>query len=102
MCRFIVYKGRAARQDVLMADLVVTPAHSIIKQSFDCRERLTAGAVPPQLNADGFGAWCVRVWLCRSGVVCVYVHPPVCGVVCLAFLCACARLCVPVRACVFV
>ena len=76
-----------------MADLVVTPAHSIIKQSFDCRERLTAGAVPPQLNADGFGAWCLRVWLCRSGVVCV------CTCTCLCVgLCA-LRSCVPVRAC---
>jgi len=34
-----------------MADLLTRPNHSIIQQSWDCRERMTAGP----LNGDGFG-----------------------------------------------
>lgn len=55
MCRLIVYKGRGRRQAIVAADLVVTPTHSIIKQSFDCQERSAWSNVPPSLNADGFG-----------------------------------------------
>ena len=53
MCRFLVYKGRDARFKIRLSDLIVNPIHSIIHQSFDCRERLTEGVVPAQLNADG-------------------------------------------------
>lgn len=55
MCRFLVFKGRDGRFKVRLSDLIVHPAHSIIHQSFDCRERVTEGVVPPALNADGFG-----------------------------------------------
>lgn len=36
-----------------LSDLVVHPVHSIIHQSFDCRERVSEGTVPPALNGDG-------------------------------------------------
>ena len=55
MCRFLVYKGRDRRFRVRLSDLIVRPVHSIIHQSFDCRERITEGSVPPALNGDGFG-----------------------------------------------
>ncbi len=58
MCRFLVYKGRDARFKIRLSDLIVTPVHSIIHQSFDSRERLTEGVVPAQLNADGDAAAC--------------------------------------------
>jgi len=48
MCRFLVYIGK---QPVLLADLLTRPSHSIIQQSWDSRERMTAGP----LNGDGFG-----------------------------------------------
>ncbi len=48
MCRFLVYVGCCP---VLMADLLTRPSHSIIQQSWDSRERMTAGP----LNGDGFG-----------------------------------------------
>jgi glutamine amidotransferase len=48
MCRFLVYIGR---EPVLLADLLTRPSHSIIQQSWDSRERMTAGP----LNGDGFG-----------------------------------------------
>jgi len=57
MCRLLVYVGST---EVSLADLLVHPAHSIMKQSFACRERFTDGlsGLPSQLNADGFGiAW---------------------------------------------
>eukprot|EP00753_Platysulcus_tardus_P019431 PLAT7200.1.p1 GENE.PLAT7200.1~~PLAT7200.1.p1 ORF type:complete len:500 (+),score=237.63 PLAT7200.1:67-1566(+) len=56
MCRFLLYKGLSAADAVLLADLLVRPSHSIIKQSFACRERTddTSG-LPHSLNADGFG-----------------------------------------------
>ena len=66
-CRFLVYKGRDDRSRVRMSDLVVKPSHSIITQSFSCKERRGEGVVPPTLNGDGFGigtrtaqsaAWC--------------------------------------------
>ncbi|MDH3475199.1 MAG: class II glutamine amidotransferase [Rhodospirillales bacterium] len=45
MCRFLVYKGR----EMLMADLLTSSEQSLIRQSFQARER----AEP--LNGDGFG-----------------------------------------------
>ena len=54
-CRFLVYKGRDERFRVRISDLVVKPSHSIITQSFSCRERKGEGVVPPTLNGDGFG-----------------------------------------------
>ena len=45
MCRFVIYKGR----ELLMADLLTRPKHSLIKQSYDARERREP------LNGDGFG-----------------------------------------------
>jgi len=45
------------RRAVSLSDLLVRPSHSIMKQSYSCRERLTDGnsGLPPTLNADGFG-----------------------------------------------
>jgi predicted glutamine amidotransferase len=45
MCRFLCYRGPAAR----LADLLYEPANSLIRQSYKARER----AEP--LNGDGFG-----------------------------------------------
>jgi len=45
MCRFLVYKGR----EILMAELLTRPNHSLIKQSYDAQER------SEPLNGDGFG-----------------------------------------------
>ena len=55
MCRLAAYVGGPIR----IADLVLLPERSIIRQSFDARERLggDGGAVYDigALNADGFG-----------------------------------------------
>lgn len=74
MCRLICFKGKDTK--VNLADLLVKPSHSIIKQSkttgergvlpkvftarppgHGCRERLgdASSILSPQLNADGFG-----------------------------------------------
>ncbi len=45
MCRFVVYSGR----EVLLADLIIYPKHSLINQSFQSQERFEP------LNGDGFG-----------------------------------------------
>jgi len=45
MCRFIGYIGK----EILLADLVVRPENSLIRQSFKARER------SEPLNGDGFG-----------------------------------------------
>ena len=45
MCRFVSYLG----SDVLLAELLFRPQHSLIRQSFKARER------PEPLNGDGFG-----------------------------------------------
>ncbi|EGS17265.1 amidophosphoribosyltransferase-like protein [Thermochaetoides thermophila DSM 1495] len=50
MCRFLVYKGT---DEILLSKLVLDPAHSILKQSFDSRLRLDTRR--GQNNADGFG-----------------------------------------------
>lgn len=55
MCRFLVYLGLPHRP-VLMADAVLHPENSIVRQSYECRERFDESFVlPNQLNADGFG-----------------------------------------------
>ena len=48
MCRFLATKSTAP---VRLRDLILKPAHSIIKQSEDSRLRLDQSPV----NADGFG-----------------------------------------------
>ncbi|KAL1842687.1 hypothetical protein VTJ49DRAFT_4466 [Mycothermus thermophilus] len=50
MCRFLVYKGS---DEILLSKLVLEPAHSILRQSFDSRLRLDTRR--GQNNADGFG-----------------------------------------------
>lgn len=45
MCRFLVYQGR----EILMAELLTRPNHSLIKQSYQAQERSEL------LNGDGFG-----------------------------------------------
>jgi glutamine amidotransferase len=55
MCRLTAYLGEPTN----LADLVTRPSRSVIRQSFDARERLggTGGQVYDvgALNADGFG-----------------------------------------------
>eukprot|EP00483_Globobulimina_turgida_P006630 UN06640 len=56
MCRFAVYVS--PQKPVCLADLLTRPTHSIVKQSYDCKERTVHYAVPASINADGFGvAW---------------------------------------------
>lgn len=55
MCRLVIYRSRTAANAVCLSDLFTRPEHSIIKQSFNARERMVAGEIPPALNADGFG-----------------------------------------------
>ncbi|KAG6005434.1 hypothetical protein E4U21_007942 [Claviceps maximensis] len=50
MCRFLLYKGS---DEILLSKLILDPAHSILKQSFDSRLRLDTRR--GQNNADGFG-----------------------------------------------
>ncbi len=45
MCRFLVYRGR----EIVLADLLTRPTNSLIRQSFNARER------SEPLNGDGFG-----------------------------------------------
>lgn len=45
MCRFLVYKGGP----ILLSELLTDPDHSLIKQSYQAKER------PEPLNGDGFG-----------------------------------------------
>ncbi|KAF2398598.1 N-terminal nucleophile aminohydrolase [Trichodelitschia bisporula] len=49
MCRFLVYKGR---DEILLSELILSPAHSILTQSYDSRLRLDRRR--PH-NGDGFG-----------------------------------------------
>ncbi|QDS77342.1 hypothetical protein FKW77_005228 [Venturia effusa] len=49
MCRFLVYKGNS---EILLSKLILSPAHSILTQSFDSRLRLDRRR--PH-NGDGFG-----------------------------------------------
>lgn len=67
MCRFLVYAG----PPVAMAELVTRPEHSILRQSFDSRERKEPSSLPSQLNADGFGVgWFAAE---RTAAPCVFV-----------------------------
>ncbi|CDK28473.1 unnamed protein product [Kuraishia capsulata CBS 1993] len=49
MCRFLIFKGK---KPLLLSDLLTSPAHSIINQSFDSRLRLD---MRRPINGDGFG-----------------------------------------------
>jgi hypothetical protein len=56
MCRLVAVVG----EPMLVADVVLWPRHSIIKQSYDARERLRDPSLPMHLgfgnlNGDGFG-----------------------------------------------
>ena len=59
MCRFTAYIG----ENILLADLITKPSRSVIRQSFNSRERQSGpnAACPeqafqaPWLNGDGFG-----------------------------------------------
>lgn len=56
MCRFMAYMGHP----MLLAHLVLWPDRSIIKQSYNSKERLNHPELPGPLchgniNADGFG-----------------------------------------------
>ena len=59
MCRFLVYKSRTSKEAILISNLIVKPSHSILRQSYDCRERehadVSHGKMPSQINGDGFG-----------------------------------------------
>ena len=57
MCRMMAFVGT---RPMLLADVVLWPDRSIIKQSFDARERLgdPALSLPGNLNGDGFGIGC--------------------------------------------
>jgi hypothetical protein len=55
-CRLLAYIG----PDITIADVVVRPSRSIIKQSYDARERRNDSSLPfhlgyGNLNGDGFG-----------------------------------------------
>lgn len=39
MCRFLVFKGADETDAIPIEDLLVKPSHSILLQSFQCRER---------------------------------------------------------------
>ena len=54
MCRFLVYTSRASKS-LLLADVVLHPDHSILRQSYECKERFEHSLLPTQINADGFG-----------------------------------------------
>ncbi|MES1908832.1 MAG: hypothetical protein MHM6MM_001694 [Cercozoa sp. M6MM] len=59
MCRFCIYF--APSRPIALAELITRPSHSIIRQSYQCEERLTSHGMPASLNADGFGiGWYVE------------------------------------------
>ncbi|KAK4534538.1 hypothetical protein CDCA_CDCA02G0563 [Cyanidium caldarium] len=66
MCRMVAYLGRP----IAAADVVTRPSRSIIRQSYDARERLCAASeqVPASLNGDGYGIG----WYSSDGAPCVY------------------------------
>jgi len=73
MCRLTAYTGPT----LTIADLVTRPARSVIRQSFDARERLggAGGEVYDigALNADGFGlGWYTKSSLDEDGSPCVF------------------------------
>ena len=56
MCRLMAYSGAP----ILAADLLFRPSRSIVRQSFDAKERANGVQTKEvyaygQLNADGFG-----------------------------------------------
>ena len=70
MCRFTAYIG----ENILLADLITKPSRSVIRQSFNSRERQSGpnAACPeeafqaPWLNGDGFGiGWYAPVFQAR-------------------------------------
>lgn len=62
MCRFVLYKGKTSKEAIHISDLIVRPSHSIIRQSYACRERFVEAGLPPCLNGDGFGfGWFAEV-----------------------------------------
>ena len=65
MCRFLLYAG----QEVVLADLIVRPKHSLIKQSIHSRER------EEPLNGDGFGVGWYDPRLSRDPCVFTSVSP---------------------------
>lgn len=65
MCRFLLYAGR----EVVLADLVVRPKHSLINQSIHSHER------EEPLNGDGFGVGWYDPRLSRDPCVFTSVTP---------------------------
>ncbi len=87
MCRLMAYLG----PPVLVADVVLWPDRSIIKQSYDARERKMDANLPSHLaygnlNGDGFGiGWYTestsqsaqaRAWGHRHDALRVHLHHP--------------------------
>lgn len=66
MCRLVAYIGRP----IPAADIVTRPQRSIIRQSYDARERVSSAGefVPASLNGDGCGVG----WFSASGEPCVF------------------------------
>eukprot|EP01083_Nonionella_stella_P294171 1000268_1 len=52
MCRFLILKSKS---NIILADIITRPDLSLIRQSYECKERLESDGLPPSLNADGFG-----------------------------------------------
>eukprot|EP00184_Porphyridium_aerugineum_P006507 CAMPEP_0184695382 /NCGR_PEP_ID=MMETSP0313-20130426/3026_1 /TAXON_ID=2792 /ORGANISM="Porphyridium aerugineum, Strain SAG 1380-2" /LENGTH=1551 /DNA_ID=CAMNT_0027153819 /DNA_START=176 /DNA_END=4831 /DNA_ORIENTATION=- len=69
MCRLLAYSGRP----ICAANLIINPNRSIIRQSFDCKERITGdGWLPQSLNGDGFGLAWYSLDLQDDPIPCVY------------------------------
>ncbi len=51
MCRFTIYRSK--RNAILLANLILKPIHSIVKQSYACTMRVSEHM--QNLNGDGFG-----------------------------------------------
>ncbi|KDD72798.1 hypothetical protein H632_c2885p0, partial [Helicosporidium sp. ATCC 50920] len=72
-CRLMAYFGV---EPILVADVVLWPARSIIKQSYEARERKDDSSLPfhlgyGNLNGDGFGIG----WFPRASSLCVDANP---------------------------
>ena len=70
MCRLMAYVG----PDILVADVVLWPSRSIIKQSYEARERRNDSTLPfhlgyGNLNGDGFGIGWYSSCMTRCQVV---------------------------------
>lgn len=69
MCRLSAYFGAP----ICAADLVTKPNRSIVRQSFDARERMSGDAATPgYLNGDGFGLGWYAVDRCADPIPCTY------------------------------